>query len=655
MDKDSVNTLRILSVDMVQNANSGHPGMPLGCSPMIYILFKNFLNFNPYDVNWINRDRFILSNGHGCALLYSLLHLFDYNIKMEDLKKFRKLGSITPGHPEKNVTEGIEVTTGPLGQGFANGVGMALAIKHLQSRFNNNEIKLFTNKVYVMCGDGCLMEGIVNESASFAGHQKLNNLIVLYDDNMITIDGSTNLGFTENTKLKYEALGWEVYEVEDGNEDLNSINLMLEKAQNSEKPVLIKVKTSIGFGSNKEGSEKSHGSPLGQDSIKELKEKFGFPVDENFFVSNEVRENFDTIKKYKIEKYNNWQMLYNNYQELYSEKFRELENMINNKLPNLNILLPKFNYNDKSLATRQISGMCLKNIFKDIPQLIGGSADLSPSNNTVIDIGIQSDDYSKRYIHYGVREHAMCGIANGLSTCYLIPYVATFLVFITYCLGSIRLSAQSKHQVIYIFTHDSIGLGEDGPTHQPVESLTILRSIPNCLVLRPADGNEVSGCYKIALENNYGPSCLCLSRQSLPQLEGSSIELVKNGAYILYETSIDKDLDLIIIATGSEVSLSLNTIKELEKKGNFKARLVSMPCMELFDIKDDNYKNNILPKNVLKVSIEAGVTSIWYKYVDKCIGIDSFGESGKGSEVMDYFGFSVKKIENQLLNYLVNI
>ena len=643
MDKNSVNTLRLLSVNMVENAKSGHPGMPLGCSPMIYVLFKNFLNFNSKDSVWINRDRFILSNGHGCSLLYSILHLLGYKISIDDLKNFRKLGSITPGHPEKNITDGIEVTTGPLGQGFANGVGMALALKHLKSRFNTNDIELFDNKVYVMCGDGCLMEGIVNEASSFAGHQKLDNLIVLYDDNMITIDGSTNLGFTENTKLKFEALGWKVYEVKDGNNDLDLINKSLQEAQNSDKPVLIKIRTSIGYGSDKEGSEKSHGAPLGQDNLNKLRFKFDFPIDKDFYIPEDVKEHFDFIRKSKLEKYNGWIDKFNNYKISYPEKFNELKILINNTIPDLNDLLPKFNNSDKSLATRQISGMCLKNIYKSLPQLIGGSADLSPSNNTVIDDGIQSNDYSKRYIHYGVREHAMCGIANGISTCYLVPYVATFLVFINYCLGAIRLSAQSKHQVIYILTHDSIGLGEDGPTHQPVESLTILRSLPNCFVFRPADGNEVSGCYKIALERKTGPSCLCLSRQSLPQLEGSSINSIKKGGYILYESKTDKDLELILIATGSEVSLSLEAIKKLENE-NMKIRLVSMPCVELFDLNNKIYKDEILPKNVLKISIEAGATLMWHKYADKCIGIDTFGESGRGSEVMDYFGFSVDKI-----------
>lgn len=670
MDLKSINTLRLLSVDMVENAKSGHPGMPLGCSPMMYILFKNFINLHPLDTTWINRDRFILSNGHGCALLYSILHMYKYNISIDDLKKFRQLGSITPGHPEKNITPGIEVTTGPLGQGFANGVGVALAMKHLGSKFNTDNMKIINNKVYVMCGDGCLMEGITNEAASLAGHLRLNNLIVLYDDNMITIDGSTNLGFTENTKDKYIALGWNVLEVMDGNLDLESINNSLEIAQSSEKPVLIMVKTKIGFGSEKEGSEKSHGSPLGEENVKKLKEKFNFPIDKKFYIPDDVIKSFEISLEEKIRSYENWYDLINQYEKKNPEKFKEFNNIINGVMPDLLQLLPKFNVSDKSLATRQVSGMCLQSIYQHIPQLIGGSADLSPSNNTVIDTGIQYTDYSRRYIHYGVREHAMCAIANGMSTCYMIPYVATFLVFINYCLASIRLSALSKHQVLYILTHDSIGLGEDGPTHQPVESLAILRSIPNCLVFRPADGNEVSGCYNYALDNKIGPSCLCLSRQSLPQLEGSNSGLIGNGGYVLYEkkNNIEKLLisgssdstsysinckhfDVIIIATGSEVSSCYNVIKSLEKD-NIYARLVSMPCVELYDRQSEQYKNLMLPKDILKISVEAATTTMWYKYADHCIGIDGFGASGNGKEVMDYFSLSEIKIEYEIRNIL---
>ena len=638
-DIKCVNTLRLLSMDMIENAKSGHPGMPLGCSPILFTLFKKHLRFNPKVENWINRDRFILSNGHGCALLYSILHLFGYDITINDLKDFRKLGSITPGHPEKNVTPGIEVTTGPLGQGFANGVGMAIASKHLASRFNTENFKIYDNNIYVRCGDGCLMEGISNESASLAGHLNLDNLIVLYDDNNISIDGSTELSFTEKTKEKYIALGWEVFTVESADSDLIGIDNAILKARRSNKPSLICMKTKIGFGSDKEGSEKSHGSPLGSESVKNLKKLFGFDENKSFYIDEETKNFVKKIIDHKTSEYNNWNENFKNYSDEFD---KDLFSIINGKIFDISEILTPYKDSDKSLATRQTSGLLLKEIFEKVPQLIGGSADLSPSNNTVIDKGIQINNFGRRYIHYGVREHSMVAIANGISTYNLIPYVGTFLVFINYCLASIRLSALSKHQVIYILTHDSIGLGEDGPTHQPVESLTILRSIPNCYTFRPADGNETIGCYLKALNSKENPSCMCLSRQSLPQLKETKISDVSKGGYILYDSSSEKELDLILIATGSEVSLCLEVAKELSKYKN--VRLVSMPCQELFDEQDKDYKLNILPEKIKKLSVEAGSTLGWYKYANYCYGIDSYGSSGKGNEVLDYFGFSKSKI-----------
>ena len=649
-DIKSINTLRLLSVDMVENAKSGHPGMPLGCASILFVLFKKFLRFNPNDPNWFNRDRFILSNGHGCALLYSILHLCGYNISLEDLKKFRQLGSITPGHPERNHTPGVEVTTGPLGQGFSNGVGMALASKHLAERFNKLDFNIINNKIYVMCGDGCLMEGITNESASLAGHLNLNNLIVLYDDNSITIDGSTDLSFTEDTKKKYEALGWNVYSVKKADSDLLEIESVLTKSLYSDKPVLIMFETKIGFGSDKEGSEKSHGAPLGPSSVKNLKRKFSFNEDEKFIITDDIKTYFKYFVNQKINYYNTWNNLLNLYGKIHPKEYNELNDIINNNIPDFRTTLQSLTF-DKPLATRQISGQILKILSENMIQLIGGSADLSPSNNTKIDDGIQKGSYSRRYIHYGIREHAMCGIANGLSTYGLVPYVGTFLVFINYCLASIRLSALSKHQVIYVLTHDSIALGEDGPTHQPVESLTILRSIPNCFVFRPADGNEVIGSYLKSIENKNSPSCICLSRQSLPQLENSSVEGVFKGGYIVEESNLlNKNLDLILIATGSEVSLCIDVVNEIKNKLN--VRVVSMPCVELFNSQNSEYKNDILPDNVLKISVEAGVTDLWYKYADKCIGIDTYGASGKGIEVMDYYCFSVKKILLEINEYI---
>ena len=647
-DLEIVNSLRILSVDMIENAKSGHPGMPLGCSPILYILFKNHLNFNPLQTDWINRDRFVLSNGHGCALLYSILHLFGYNLSLNDLKKFRKLGSITPGHPEKDITPGIEVTTGPLGQGIANGVGMAIASKHLGARFNIPDFEVFDNKIYVMCGDGCLMEGVSNEAVSLAGHLKLDNLILLYDDNEISIDGSTDLSFTENTKNKFEALGWKVFTVDSADIDLVGIDETINEAKKSDKPVLIRMKTKIGYGSDKEGSEKSHGAPLGIESVKKLKNKLNFDENKSFFISDEIKEYINEILNLKKVKFDNWTTKFEEYKNN-SEKYNILKKIISKETIDINQVLNKYNNKDKPMATRQSSGAILKELMGHLPQLVGGSADLSPSNNTKIDDGLQKSDFSKRYIHFGVREHAMAAIANGLSTYGIIPFVGTFLVFINYCLASIRLSALSKHQVLYILTHDSVGLGEDGPTHQPVESLSILRSIPNSLTFRPADGNETIGSYSVALSEKDKPSCICLSRQNLPHLENSSSLKVGKGAYTIFENS--DSYDLILIATGSEVSLCIDVAIEL--KGKINIRIVSMPCSELYDVQDQKYKEELLPKNVKKLSVEAGVTLMWYKYADFCYGIDCYGESGKGNEVMNYFGFSKEKII-EYINSIIN-
>ncbi len=635
-----VNTLRLLSVDMVQNANSGHPGMALGCAPIIHILFSKIMNFN-FENKWFNRDRFIMSNGHGCALLYSVLHLCGYNINLNDLKNFRKVGSITPGHPEKNLTDGIEVTTGPLGQGFANGVGMAIASKHLASRFNRKDFPIINNKIFVLCGDGCLMEGITNEAASLAGHLCLNNLVVIYDNNGITIDGSTELSFTENTNQKFMSLGWNVYEIEDGNNDLVSIEKILNQSRNSDKPVFVSVKTNIGYGSDKENSEKSHGAPLGKESVKNLKAKFNFDPSKEFCIPDDVKKYYQICINNKKQINDIWEQLLQKYSKQHVNNYKVLTKIIDNNLKFNYGLLPNYSNSAEQISTRILSSKCLQFLAENIPQLIGGSADLTPSNNTFIDKSLQKNDYSGRYIHYGIREHSMCAIANGISTYNLLPYVGTFLIFTNYCLASIRLSALSKHHVIYVLTHDSVGLGEDGPTHQPIESLTILRSIPNLLTLRPADGNEVSGAYAVALEYTHMPTCICLSRQNLPQVKNTNIEGVFKGGYIVSDCSAN--IDLIIISTGSELHICVQ-VASLLKLQNKNVRVVSMPCIELFDKQKENYRDFVLPSNITKISIEAGSTLGWYKYANYCIGLDNFGMSGNGGEVMEYFGFTVEKI-----------
>ena len=631
-----INTLRVLSVDMIGNAKSGHPGMPLGCAPMMYVLWCKIMNFNPSNPDWNKRDRFVLSNGHGCALLYSILYLLDYNYTLDDLKNFRQLHSKTPGHPEYNPLLGIEVSTGPLGQGIANGVGMAISSKKLG----------LDNNIYVMCGDGCLMEGISYEACSLAGHLELNNLIILYDDNGITIDGTTDITFTENTKKRFKAQNWNVLEVINGNKNIDDIYKKLTIAKQSlNKPTIIFVKTTIGYGSSKSGTSSVHGAPLGIEDTKELKKYMGFDENKSFFIDDDVKTYFKNLIKDKEINYNNHNHIHN------------LNSNLNNERTNINdyeIVLKELDNiknGNKEYATRDLSNFCLNTLASNINNIIVGSADLAESNKTMIKSNyIIQNDFSGKYLHYGIREHSMTAIANGISTLGILPIVSTFLIFINYCLCGIRMSALSKHKVIYVFTHDSVLLGEDGPTHQPVESLLILRSIPNLLVIRPCDANETSGAYKIALKNE-GPIALIMSRQVLPNIENSSNEKINKGAYVVYE-NYDKNknkitnTDLIIICTGSEVSLSLEVANLYKNIKNIK--VVSMPCCELFDIQDLEYKREILPQDIKKISIELGCTLGWYKYADYTYGIDTFGESGKIDDLKKYFKFNALDIKKYI-------
>jgi transketolase len=632
--KKIINTLRILSIDMIEKANSGHPGMPLGCAPIMYILWCKIMNFNPENPLWNKRDRFVLSNGHGCALLYSMLYLLGYNYNIEDLQNFRQLHSKTPGHPEYNQLLGIEISTGPLGQGIANGVGMAIASKKLG--LNNN--------IYVMCGDGCLMEGISYEATSLAGHLELNNLIILYDDNKITIDGSTDITFTENTRERFIALNWNVLEIENGNgENENDLNNMYNKlliAKSSEnKPTIIFVKTTIGYGSVHSGKSLSHGAPLGIENTKKLKKIFNFDENKYFYIEDDIKEYFNNLKKEKIDYYNKNcnNINKNNYENNYLELINKLK-----EINNTNI--------QKNYATRESSSLCLQILENNLENIIIGSADLGESNKTLIKTNIiNKNNFNGKYLHYGIREHSMMSIANGISTYGIIPIVSTFLVFITYCLAPIRMAALSMHKVIYIFTHDSILLGEDGPTHQPIESLTILRSIPNLLTIRPCDNNEVSGSYQIAIEYN-GPIAIILTRQVIPNIENTSFEKIKKGAYIIYEPS--EKIDLIIISTGSEISLALDTIKYIEEKYNKYIRLVSMPCTQLYDNQTIEYKEYILPNNINKISIEAGATLGWYKYANYVYGIYIFGASGKINDLKEEYGLTINKFSKFILEII---
>jgi len=616
-----INTLRLLAVDIVDKSNSGHPGMPLGCAPTIFVLHCLIMNFNCEDPLWELRDRFILSNGHGCSLLYSILYLLGYNYSIEDLQKFRQLHSKTPGHPEYNKKLGIEISTGPLGQGIANGVGMAIASKK----------QGINNTIYVMCGDGCLMEGISYESASIAGHLQLNNLVILYDDNGITIDGKTDITFTEDVRKRFAALQWNVLEVLDGNNDIQDIFDKLTLAKNSsDKPTILFIKTTIGYGSVLAGKSSIHGAPLGKKNTELLKEFFNMDKDKSFAVDDDVKEYFELLKQRKRE----------NYKKIVKDIFVETDKNILNDINKVVQEISVIKNEEKSYATRESSSIVLKKIVELLPNIIVGSADLAESNKTFVSSDfINKVNFDAKYLHYGIREHAMCAIANGISTYDILPVVSTFLVFITYCLAPIRMAALSKHKVIYVFTHDSVFLGEDGPTHQPVESLTLLRSIPNLLTIRPCDTTEVSGAYQIALKNE-GPTALIFSRQVLPNIESSCAEKMKKGAYIVYEPEDNKEIELIIVATGSEVHLAI----EIAKKLDIKCRVLSMPCCELFDKQDIFYKEEVLPKNIKKMSLEAGITLGWYKYVDYTYGIDTFGESAKINDIKEHFGFHTEKI-----------
>ncbi|AJW19626.1 Tkl1p [Saccharomyces cerevisiae YJM1342] len=646
IDKLAVSTIRILAVDTVSKANSGHPGAPLGMAPAAHVLWSQ-MRMNPTNPDWINRDRFVLSNGHAVALLYSMLHLTGYDLSIEDLKQFRQLGSRTPGHPEFELP-GVEVTTGPLGQGISNAVGMAMAQANLAATYNKPGFTLSDNYTYVFLGDGCLQEGISSEASSLAGHLRLGNLIAIYDDNKITIDGATSISFDEDVAKRYEAYGWEVLYVENGNEDLAGIAKAIAQAKLSkDKPTLIKMTTTIGYGSLHAGSHSVHGAPLKADDVKQLKSKFGFNPDKSFVVPQEVYDHYQkTILKPGVEANNKWNKLFSEYQKKFPELGAELARRLSGQLPaNWESKLPTYTAKDSAVATRKLSETVLEDVYNQLPELIGGSADLTPSNLTrwkeALDFqppSSGSGNYSGRYIRYGIREHAMGAIMNGISAfgANYKPYGGTFLNFVSYAAGAVRLSALSGHPVIWVATHDSIGVGEDGPTHQPIETLAHFRSLPNIQVWRPADGNEVSAAYKNSLESKHTPSIIALSRQNLPQLEGSSIESASKGGYVLQDVA---NPDIILVATGSEVSLSVEAAKTLAAK-NIKARVVSLPDFFTFDKQSLEYRLSVLPDNVPIMSVEVLATTCWGKYAHQSFGIDRFGASGKAPEVFKFFGFT---------------
>lgn len=651
-----VNTIRILSVEAIDKANSGHPGLPLGAAPMAFTLFSDIMNFNPKNSNWINRDRFILSAGHGSALLYSLLHIFGYSLTIEDLKEFRQKGSLTPGHPEYGHTEGVEATTGPLGQGVAMGVGLAMAQMHMGELFNTEDFKVFDNYTYVLTGDGCLMEGISNEASSLAGTLELSKLIMLYDSNNITIEGNTDVAFKENVRARYEALGWDTFSVEDGN-NLEEIKKTIEKAKLTNKPSLIEIKTKIGYGSVVEGSEKAHGSPLKSENTKKLKEKLNWCYNDKFYVPNEVYQYVDEVLKEKEKVEEKWNKQFEKYKIKHKDLYLKLQSFLNMEKP-VELLNSDELYNfSEDLSTREASGKILNKISKKMSNLFGGSADLAPSNKCVME-NFEYFSHNTKFganIHFGVREHAMAAIANGLFLYGGIkPFISTFFVFSDYLKPALRLSALMKLGVIYIFTHDSIGVGEDGPTHEPIEQLAMIRSIPDVVVFRPCDWKETAAAWSYALNNDKHPTVMVLSRQKLKNIENTGRRALK-GAYILKD-SRNGNPELIIIATGSEVGIALEAADILEKEGR-KIRVVSMPSMELFEMQSEEYKNKILPDSIRKrISVEALSDFGWYKYIGldgKSIGMKSFGISAPGKEIFKTFDITTERIvkeSNNLLN-----
>jgi transketolase len=647
-----VNSIRFLAIDAVEKAKSGHPGLPMGAAPMSFVLWDRFLRFNPKNPKWFNRDRFVLSAGHGCMLQYALLYLTGYDsVSLDDIKQFRQWGSQTPGHPENHVTKGIEVTTGPLGQGIANAVGLAMAEAHLAATYNKPDCKLVDHYTYVILGDGCMMEGISGEACSLAGHLGLGKLIAFYDDNHISIDGSTEISFTEDVNKRYEAYGWHVQHVEDGNTDLEAIARAIEAAKAvTDRPSLIKVTTTIGYGSPKKAnSESAHGTPLGGDEVKATREQLGWEY-EPFDIPADALARFRKAVTQGAESEAEWQQTLAQYKVKYPQEAAEFERITSGRLPEgWEKALPTYTPEDKALASRKYSEITLNAIAPVLPELIGGSADLTHSNLTLIkgSGSFQKGHYEGRNLRFGVREHGMGAICNGIALhgSGLIPYGATFLVFTDYMRNAIRLSALSEAGVIWVMTHDSVGLGEDGPTHQPVEHVASLRAIPSLIVLRPADGNETSGAYKVAVENRHRPTLLALSRQNLVNQAGSSIEKTAKGAYVLSDS--EGTPELILIGTGSEVQLCVEAADILRGEGK-KVRVVSMPSWELFEEQDAAYKESVLPKGVKKrLAVEAGLSMGWCRYVTDegaTVTIDHFGASAPGGLVMEKFGFTVDNV-----------
>ncbi len=676
LDQLSINTLRFLSVDAVEKANSGHPGLPLGAAPMAYTLWTKFLKHNPVNPEWANRDRFVLSAGHGSMLLYSLLHLTGYDLSLDDIKKFRQWGSKAPGHPELGITPGVETTTGPLGQGFANAVGMAISEAYLAARYNKSGFKMMDHHTYALVSDGDLMEGVASEAAALAGHLKLGKLIYLYDNNHITLASATPVTFTENHAQRFKAYGWQTIEVKNGN-DPQAIEKAIEAAkQETERPSLILVRTHIGFGSPKQDSCAAHGSPLGKDAVKRTKENLGWPLEPDFYIPPTALTHFRKAVKdgEKLEK--EWGNKFSSYEKKFPELAAELLEVLSGKLPKKwDSEIPKFPADAKGMASRVASGKIMQSFHKHLPGFMGGSADLNTSTHTELkDEGnfenpkmavgdLQGSagggwSYAGRNLQFGVREHAMGSISNGMAAHGgIIPFTATFLTFSDYMRPAIRLAALMQLRVIFVFTHDSLALGEDGPTHQPIEQLASLRAIPGLIVIRPADANETAMAWRMAIQSQKAPVTLILSRQDLPTLDRKQYHSEKGlskGAYILEDVT-KGNADIILIATGSEVHLIVEASEELKKK-NISVRLVSMPSWELFEQQPEDYKESVFPKAITaRLAVEAGVSQGWHKYVGNqgaVIGVDTFGASAPGDKVMEEYGFTKENVYKQAIALL---
>jgi transketolase len=647
MDQKVINTIRILAAEAIEKANSGHPGLPLGSAPMAYTLWKNHMNHNPQNPNWANRDRFILSAGHGSMLLYSLLHVFNYGLTLEELQNFRQEGSLTPGHPEYGHTTGVEMTTGPLGQGIASAVGMAMAQAHKAAHFNKEGFPIVDNYIFTLVGDGCLMEGISYEAASLAGTLQLNKLIVLYDSNNITIEGSTDLAFTEDVRARFKAQGFETFFVEDGN-DLDALSSAIASAKAAGKPSFIEVKTQIGYGCPaKAGKASAHGEPLGADNIVAMKEFLNLPS-ETFFVSEDVKQYMVDFAKEATTKEEAWNALFAKYKETYPELAKEWDTWHSNDAISLDDLYAKYQDTTKTLATR-VASFEVINAFADrVPNIFGGAADLAPSTKTNMNGkgDFSANDYSGKNLHFGIREHAMAAMANGMALYSgLKVFCSTFFVFSDYMKNAMRLAAIMNLPVTYVLTHDSIGVGEDGPTHQPIEHLAMLRSMPNMTVFRPCDAKETVAAWEYALNSQSGPVSIVLTRQNLPYLENTGGE-AKKGAYVIGEVA-PKDADILLIATGSEVALILEAANQLAKEG-IQAAVISMPSMDVFEAQDVAYKESILPKEKTKrLAVECLSSFGWHKYTGldgDVIAMDGFGESAPAGVIFKKNGFTVENV-----------